>query len=177
MKRLSSRFFIQDALALAPQLLGKFLVRDFDGSRIRKKITEIEVYYGEEDLACHASKGRTQRTEIMYAKGGAAYVYFIYGMYWLLNIVTGPKEHPQAILIRGLEDITGPGRVGKFLQLDKTFYGENLTTSKRLWLEDTPLVSPQHIIATPRIGIDYAKHWKEMPWRFLIHSFQLPGLA
>ncbi|MCD6046783.1 MAG: 3-methyladenine glycosylase [Gammaproteobacteria bacterium] len=166
--RLPAKFFQQEALALAPQLLGKVLVRAFsDGKILRQKVTELEVYYGEEDLACHASKGRTLRTEVMYAPGGLVYVYLIYGMYWMLNIVTGPKEHPQAILIRGLEEVSGPGRVGKFLQLDKSFNGEDLSKSQRLWLEDAPTIPSSAITATPRIGIDYAQHCKEYLWRFL----------
>jgi DNA-3-methyladenine glycosylase len=170
--RLPAKFFRQGALALAPQLLGKVLVRDFShGKILRQKITELEVYYGEEDLACHASKGRTPRTEVMYAPGGLVYVYLIYGMYWMLNIVTGPKAHPQAILIRSLEDISGPGRVGKLLQLDKSFYGEDLSKSQRLWLEDAPMISSSAMKVTPRIGIDYAQHCKEYLWRFL----WLPG--
>lgn len=167
--RLDKSFFSQDALDLAPQLLGKICARRFsNGNLIRNIITEVEVYRGEEDLACHASKGRTARTEIMYAPGGVVYVYFIYGMHWLWNVVAGPKDHPQAVLIRGLQDVSGPGRVGRLLELDKTFYGEDLSESKRLWLEDSEKISSGKIITTPRIGIDYAKRWAKKPWRFVL---------
>ncbi len=166
MGKLTSDFFKQDALILAPQLLGKKLVRIIDNKRFEYQITEVEAYIGEEDLACHASKGRTTRTEIMYHQGGVVYVYLIYGMYWMLNIVTGKENHPQALLIRGITGYNGPGKLGKILQLDKTFYGEDLTISKRIWIENAPLVE---CITTSRIGIQYASiEWQEKPWRFVI---------
>ena len=132
-------------------------------------ITETEAYLGEEDLACHASKGRTPRTEIMYADGGAIYVYLIYGMYWLLNFVTGTENHPQAVLIRGIDNIIGSGRVGRELKIDKSFYGESLLTSCRMWLEDAP--DTFDFTTAPRVGIDYAGDiWKDKPWRFIMNS-------
>ena len=162
---LSTKFFQQDVLTLAPQLLGKILVRKFDDGTVgRFRITETEAYRGEEDKACHAFKGRTQRTEVMYHSGGKIYVYFIYGMYWMLNIVSGKENEPQAVLIRGVEGVSGPGRVGKILMLDKEFYGETLPSS-RIWIEDDN-VSPEYI-TTPRIGIDYAGEWKNLEWRFV----------
>ena len=133
MIRISTSFFLFDVLTVAPQLPGKILVRRYDDGTVQRfRITEVEAYRGTEDLACHASKGRTSRTEIMFHEGGVVYVYLIYGMYWLLNVVTGPDNDASAILIRGLEGYSGPGRVGKILQLDKTFYGENLQTSNRI---------------------------------------------
>ena len=169
-KHLPHSFFQRDVLEIAPIFLGKTLVRRLnDGTLLRFIITEVEAYRGMEDIACHASKGRTQRTEIMFHEGGVIYVYLIYGMYWLLNIVTGKENDPSAVLIRGLEGISGPGRVGKVLQLDKTFYGENLATSERLWIEDSE-IEPK-IITTPRIGIDYAgEPWISKPWRYLLNS-------
>ncbi len=163
-----SWFQNNDALFVAENLLGKTLVRDFgNGETICSKIIETEAYFGEEDLACHASKGRTPRTEIMFRDGGKVYVYLIYGMYWMLNFVTGEKNHPQAILIRGIENCIGPGRVGRLLQLDKSFYGEDLSISNRLWIEDSQ--AKGKIITTPRIGIDYAGEiWKNKPWRFVL---------
>ncbi|MDR1585689.1 MAG: DNA-3-methyladenine glycosylase, partial [Prevotellaceae bacterium] len=165
MKRLNNIFYEKDAVVAARELLGKTLVRVWkDGTQSRYLITETEAYRGEEDLACHASKGRTARTEIMYAEGGHVYVYLIYGMYWLLNIVTGGKNHPQAVLIRGIGTITGSGRVGRELKMDKSFYGENLLTSPRIWLEDAPDVDSFR--ALPRIGVDYAgEEWKNKAWR------------
>lgn len=169
-KRLGNRYFQEhDALFIARDLLGKNLVRKFDdGTEFRTRIVETEAYLGEEDLACHASKGRTKRTEVLYGMGGHVYVYLIYGMYWLLNVVTGKKDMPQAVLIRGLEGCAGPGRVGKLLKLDQSFYGESLENSKRIWLEDG--ISPGKILCTPRIGIDYAGEWKEKKWRFLVEN-------
>ena len=158
----------QDALAVAEALIGKTLVRCFDDGRIfRSRITETEAYFGKNDLASHASKGRTKRTQVMFEEGGQVYVYLIYGMYWLLNIVTGEEDMPQAVLIRGTEDCSGPGRIGRLLELDKSFYGESLWTSKRIWIEDSHIEGT--VKATPRIGVDYAGEiWKNKPWRFLL---------
>lgn len=169
-ERLNCSFFQINVLEVAPELIGKTLVRQFDDKTIfRYKITETEAYSGDGDLACHASKGKTPRTEVMFREGGLVYVYFIYGMYWMLNFVTDKKEEASAVLIRGLEGISGPGKVGKALQLDKTFYGENLETSDRIWIEDDNFYS--EIVATPRIGINYAgEPWISKPWRFLIRT-------
>ena len=165
--RLNTEYFSSnDALFIAEDLLGKILVRDFgDGNIIKWKIIETEAYLGPNDLASHASKGRTARTEIMFNQGGVVYAYLIYGIHWLLNIVTGPKDHPEAVLIRGLENCLGPGRVGKLIKLDRSFYGENLGSSERIWIEDSERMG--EIITSPRIGIDYAGEiWKNKPWRF-----------
>ncbi len=168
-KKLTNRFYQQDVLDVAPRLLGQYLVRQFeDGHLLRLRITDVEAYRGEEDLACHASRGRTARTAVLYEPGGAIYVYLIYGMYWLLNIVTGRRDQPQALLIRGLEGIDGPGRVGRALELDASFYGESIVTGGRLWVEDT---GRHHAFQTaPRIGIDYAGEWCGKPWRFYLPS-------
>jgi DNA-3-methyladenine glycosylase len=170
--RLSSDFFEHDAVWVAENLLGKTLVRCFENGHIEKfTITETEAYLGEEDLACHASKGRTKRTEVMYHEGGKIYVYLIYGMYWMLNFVTGKTEHPEAVLIRGLNEIKGSGKVGKLLQIDKSFYGENALTSKRLWIENTG--KNISFETYPRIGIDYAGEvWKNKKWRFVLKHNQ-----
>ncbi len=166
-KRLPAAFFENDALWVSENLLGKVLVRCFDDGRIERYIiTETEAYLGEEDLACHACKGRTKRTEVMYHRGGSIYVYLIYGMYWMLNFVTGHEGRPQAVLIRAVEGIDGPGRVGKILRLDKSFYDEMSVTSNRLWIEDAPQVSG--FTTAPRVGIDYAGEiWKNKPWRYI----------
>ena len=166
--RLNTTFFLRDVLEVAPALLGKTLVRNFQDGTIRRfTITETEAYRGTEDLACHASKGRTPRTDVMFCKGGVVYVYFVYGMYWMLNFVTGHEGDASAVLIRGLDDIRGPGRVGKILQLDRSLYAENLSTSQRLWLEDNG--TPIHYTSHPRIGIQYAgEPWTNMPWRFIL---------
>ena len=168
MKKLEIDFYKQDAVTVAEKLLGKILVRRMDdGTVSRYRITETEAYLGEEDKACHASKGRTPRTDIMYSEGGKMYVYLIYGMYWMLNIVTGIENHPQAVLIRGIDNIIGSGKVGRELKIDKSYNGEDLLVSKRLWLEDAPEVSS--FKTAPRVGIDYAgDEWKNKPWRFIL---------
>ena len=171
--RLGPNFYQRDVLEVAPQLLGKVLVRQFDnGQTLRLRITEVEAYRGQDDRACHASKGRTPRTEVMFRAGGIVYVYFIYGMYWLLNVVTGLEGDASAVLIRGVESATGPGRVGKLLALDRSFYGENLETSERIWIEDAPLVA--RFTQTARIGVDYAgPDWASKPWRFVVSNTQM----
>jgi DNA-3-methyladenine glycosylase len=166
MNRIDKNFFLQDAVTLAQKLLGKVIVRTWDDNTIsRYIITETEAYLGEEDLACHASKGRTPRTETMYARGGHIYVYLIYGMYWMLNIVSGRENHPEAVLIRSIRETQGPGRVSKILKIDKSFVNENLNTSQRIWIEDAPDIT--EFTCSPRIGIDYSgEYWKNILWRF-----------
>ena len=111
----------------ARALVGKILVRRLpDGRVIRARITETEAYFGESDTACHACHGRTQRTQVLYRPAGTIYVYLCYGIHWMLNLVTGPEDDPQAVLIRGVEGASGPGRVTKYLSIDKS-------------LNDTPL--------------------------------------
>ena len=164
---LSPDFFLRDVLEVAPDLIGKVLVRCFDDGRIeRYRIVETEAYRGIEDLACHASKGRTSRTEVMFQEGGTVYVYLIYGMYWLLNLVTGNEGVASAVLIRGIEGCSGPGRVGRKLQLDKSFYVENILNSSRLWVEDAEPVA--EIKTSKRIGIGYAGEWANKLWRFYL---------
>ena len=166
MEILQPDFFRRDVLDVAPDLLGKYIMRKYDDGHIaRFRITEVEAYRGEEDKACHASKGRTKRTEVMYREGGKIYVYLIYGMYWLLNIVTGNENEPQAVLIRGAEGISGPGRLGRKLQLSADFYGESLP-SEKIWLETDNEKSPFYTV-TSRIGIDYAEEWAGKLWRFV----------
>ncbi|HQG55427.1 MAG TPA: DNA-3-methyladenine glycosylase [Bacteroidales bacterium] len=167
-KRLMADFYEQDVLTVAPSLLGKILVvKQPSGDVLRYKITETEAYRGHEDRACHASKGKTRRTEVMFRRGGYVYVYFVYGMYWMLNVVTGPENEPQAALIRGIEGYEGPGRLTRVLGIDGTFYGEDLTSSKRIWIEDNGYKASY--ITSPRIGINYAgQPWVDMPWRFIL---------
>ena len=167
-KRLGREFFDRDVLEVAPELIGKRIVRIFpDGTRGTFMITETEAYRGEEDRACHASKGRTSRTEVMYLRGGHIYMYLIYGMYWMLNIVAASENVPQAVLIRGITDASGPGRLTRLLELDRDFYGEDLVSSERIWIETRDIIP--EVETTPRIGIDYAGDpWKDLPWRFLI---------
>jgi DNA-3-methyladenine glycosylase len=168
-KRFDRDFYSQDVLEVAPRLLGQHLVRiDADGTRSAYVITETEAYRGEEDLACHASKGRTPRTEVMFGEGGYLYMYLIYGMYWMMNVVTGVEGIPQAVLFRGLREASGPGRLTRLIHVDREFYGEDLVRSKRIWIESSNL--PVGFTSGPRVGIDYAgEPWKSLPWRFLMN--------
>lgn len=166
--RLLRDFYTRDVLEVAPDLPGKLLVLKMgDGSTEKYIISEVEAYRGSEDKACHASKGRTSRTEVMYHEGGKLYIYFIYGMYWMLNIVAGGDNIPQAVLIRGVEGFPGPGKLTKALGIDNSFYGEDLVLSKKIWIEDAGL--KYSIKNSPRIGIDYAgEYWKSRPWRYYL---------
>ncbi len=164
-------FFQTDALEIAPLLLGKKLVRELpSGERLHDIITEVEVYRGEEDLACHASKGRTRRTEVMYKSGGHIYVYLIYGMYDMFNIVTGSDGYPQAILIRGTKNINGPGKLTRYFFIDRSLNGKLLVPSTKLWIEETNLSLDYE--TTPRIGVEYAKEWKLKPWRYVAKNYR-----
>ena len=169
--RLEKDFYIRDVLEVAPELPGKQLVISQHNSIHKFVITEVEAYRGPEDLACHASKGKTTRTEIMFHEGGKIYVYFIYGMYWMFNIVTGKVNEPQAVLIRGIEGYNGPGKLTKKLGIDRSFYSEDLTVSSRIWLEDIGLYPG--IKRGPRIGISYAgEYWAKVPWRYYFISIK-----
>ena len=165
MKRLTEDFYIKNATETAPLLLGKFLCRNIDENIIKAKITETECYFGESDTACHAHKGRTKRTKTLYEKGGIAYIYLCYGVHFLFNVVTGPENMPQAILIRGIENYDGPGKLTKHLQITKNLNEENLITSKKLWIEDSGEITKYK--SYPRIGIDYAsEEYRNKLWRF-----------
>lgn len=167
-KRLKRNFFRSDVLDVAPQLPGKYLVINNGENQEKFIITEVEAYRGEEDLACHASRGKTKRNEIMYAAGGHVYVYLIYGMYWMLNIVTGEPDNPQALLIRGIDGFDGPGKLTRKLKINNSYYGEDLVISERIWIENSNINGAIH--TTPRIGIDYAgEYWKNKPWRFCLN--------
>ena len=166
--RLNLDFYQRDVLKVAPELIGKYLVRNYPGGKVLKyQITEVEAYRGSEDLACHASKGKTERNEIMYHQGGHIYMYLIYGMYWMLNFVTSKEDIPQAVLIRGVGDIDGPGKLTQELQIDNSFYGENLASSNRIWVESSKKIVKWE--ATPRINIDYAGDvWSKKLWRYIL---------
>ena len=165
--KLPKEFYFQSAETLAPLLLGKLICVQKGSEVFRYRITETECYQGEDDTACHAHKGKTPRTEIMYREGGYAYIYLCYGIHHLLNIVTGEKEVPQAVLIRGVEQFPGPGRATKAMGITKEWNGEDLCTSKRFWLEDDGVVPVYE--TGKRIGIDYAEQKdRERPWRFWI---------
>ncbi len=159
-------------VALARWLLGKTLVRRNGRKRTARRITETEAYVGEHDLACHACKGRTARTGVMYRAGGVWYVYLCYGVHEMLNLVTGPAEQPAAILIRGVEGINGPGRLTKALGIGRALNGAAAHPDSGLHLEDDGLVLPRRAIkAGPRVGVKYAGPvWAKKPWRFRVRQ-------
>lgn len=161
-------FFARRVHTVARELLGKYLVRKVDGNVERFLITEVEAYDGERDLACHASKGRTSRTEVLYAKPGTLYVYLCYGIHNLLNVVTDREEYPAAVLIRGVEGVSGPGRVTKTLAIARDLHGIPAGKKAGLWFEESGIVvRPREIEKTPRIGVDYAGKWAEKKWRYV----------
>lgn len=165
--RLTEEFFHRDCLEVAPDLVGKVIVRRLpDGSLLKERIAETEAYRGEEDLACHASKGRTKRTELLYGESGIIYVYLCYGMHWLMNVITGEKEQPQGVLFRAGEIYNGPARLTKYLRIDKSFNGLKFTDHPDIWIEDDGY-RPK-LRTDVRVGIDYAgEYWKNMPWRWI----------
>ncbi len=165
---LTKEFFSRDVLSVAPELVGKNIVRILDGGeKIKLRITETECYRGEEDTACHASKGRTPRTEILYGEPGVIYVYLCYGIHFLMNIVTGEKGFPQGVLLRACEGFEGPARLTKKLAVDKSFNGMNIYNHPELWIEDDGFTP--NIITMPRIGISYATpEFRDIKWRFVM---------
>jgi DNA-3-methyladenine glycosylase len=171
---LPQKFFNRNTLKVAQELLGCFLVRKYRGKTIKAVIMETEAYIGEEDLACHASRGKTSRTEVMYGEAGHAYVYMIYGMYHCLNLVTENKDFPAAVLIRSVkidsvdyQKTNGPGKLCKSLKIDRRFNRWDITKGEKLWVEQRdPKMKLSKIQKSRRIGIDYAKHCKEYLWRF-----------
>ncbi|MDR1868275.1 MAG: DNA-3-methyladenine glycosylase [Treponema sp.] len=165
--RLTAEMYRQDALVLAPQLMGMILCRTLNNSVLKQRITEVECYTGESDTACHAHKAKTERTKVMYRQGGIAYIYLCYGVHWMLNIVTGKENDPQAILIRGVAGCDGPGKLTRFLHIDKTLNEENLITSTNLWFEYDNYSCTY--TAKKRVGIDYAtEEYKNKLWRFVM---------
>jgi len=180
-------FYARDTLKVAGELLGQRLVRVIDGERLSGLIVETEAYIGEEDRACHASRGRTPRTEVMYGPPGHAYIYFIYGMHHCLNVVTDRMGFPAAVLIRGIQpqegveymrrnrgfrpegELTnGPGKLCQALAIDRSLNGLDLSQSDLLFIEETAGVDLGEIEVTPRIGIPADEIAKRRPWRFLL---------
>lgn len=167
--RLDKDFYQRHATKLAPLLLGKLIYRQIDGKIIKCRITETECYFGENDTACHAHKGRTERTKIMYEAGGKAYVYLCYGMHSLFNVVTGEKDFPEAVLIRGVQGFNGPGKLTKHLKIDRTLNGEDLVVSDKLWIEDDGFKCKYK--TDKRVGIDYAtEEYRNILWRFIMEE-------
>jgi DNA-3-methyladenine glycosylase len=186
--KLGREFYRRPTLEVAENLLGKVLVRRLNGRKLAGKIVETEAYIGQQDLACHASRGKTPRTSIMFEPGGFAYVYMIYGFYFCLNVVTEAEGYPAAVLIRAIEPLahtavmrelrkdprrdnniaSGPGKLCMAMAIDKALNGEDLT-GNTLWIEDRKL-EVGRIKTTPRIGVDYAGEYRNKPWRFFVHG-------
>ena len=187
--KLPKEFYVRpNVLTVARELLGKLLVvPGLKGERVSGKIVEVEAYRGPEDRASHAFGGRrTKRTQTMYRAGGVAYVYFVYGMYFQFNVVSGVEDIPHAILVRALEPVegieimrsrrhdhkdhnltNGPGKLCIAMGIDRELNGANFMGDK-VWLEEYERISPRRIARGPRIGIDYAEQWIAKPWRFWI---------
>ena len=180
-------FYQQPTLDVARQLLGKYLVRKHEDGTTIGRIVETEAYVGPEDLACHASRGRTARTQVMFGRAGHAYVYLVYGFHHMLNIVTEAVDFPAAVLIRAVEPMegidlmgarrgteerrklaSGPGKLCQAFAIDRTLNGDDVC-GKVLYLEDRRELAPQ-FVATPRIGVEYAGDWKHKPWRFVVRD-------
>ncbi|MDQ8197021.1 DNA-3-methyladenine glycosylase [Pelagicoccus enzymogenes] len=163
-------FNSRQTVRLARELLGKTLAVEQENRKVsRVRITETEAYDGPDDLACHASKGRTARTEVMFGPAGRWYVYLIYGMHEMLNLVTGPQDYPAAILIRAVEGISGPGRLTKCLGVDRRFNTLPAVPENALWLESGPSLPDAQVEATPRVGVGYAgPDWSQRPYRFVV---------
>lgn len=166
MTRLTKDFYLRPAIEQSAALLGKLLVRKTERGVIRVRITETECYFGEEDTACHAHRGKTERTKILYEEGGLAYVYLCYGIHSLLNVVTGTKGHPEAVLIRAVEGFNGPGKLTKAMGITRQQNYTDLCTSDELWIEDDGYV-PDEILRSKRVGIDYAtQEYRDVLWNF-----------
>jgi len=185
--KLPRAFYQQSTIDVAKQLLGKYLVRQHAEGLTVGRIVETEAYVGPQDLACHASKGRTARTEVMFGPAGHAYVYFIYGFYYMLNLVTERQDHPAAVLIRAAEPVTGldlmkarrrleklrdlasgPGKLCQAFAIDRSLNGADLCDGI-LYIEDHGEPQPK-FQATPRIGVDYAGKWKDKRYRFFVRG-------
>lgn len=178
-RRLARADFNQPTLQVARALIGRFIVRRIGRTAIAAMITEVEAYKGPRDLAAHSAGGRrTARVEPLYGEGGTVYVYFIYGMHWMLNFAAAGKELPEGVLIRGIlapgpdgwHYLAGPGRVTRFLQVDAALRGADATTDRRIWIEDRHVrIAQRRIHHGPRIGVDYAgPYWAARPWRYRI---------
>lgn len=184
-KKLVRSFYEQATIDVAKQLLGKYLVHQRPDGAAVGRIVETEAYVGPQDLACHASKGRTARTEVMFGPAGHAYVYFIYGFHNMLNLVTEVKDYPAAVLIRAAEPVAGvdlmkvrrkleklrdlangPGKLCQAFAIDRTLNGADLCDGP-LYVEDRNEPAPK-FQSTPRIGVDYAGKWKDKRLRFLV---------
>lgn len=164
----TQRFFNRPADSVAKDTLGCVLcVRRRDGNIERNVINETEAYMGPHDRACHASKGRTKRTEVMFQEAGTIYVYLIYGMYEMLNIVTGEKDYPAAVLIRRAGEYDGPGKLTKALDITREHNAQVLGKTSGIWIEQKTPLKKQEIWTTSRVGVNYAGPWAKKKLRFI----------
>ena len=170
--RLGISFFEQTAIQLSASLPGTIFVKRVGRQLRRARIVEVEAYCGPRDLASHSSKGRTARTEVMFGRAGRAYVYFIYGMYWMFNVVAGRTGHAHAVLVRAAEpldgweaDLTGPGKLARAFRITRAHNGRALTRDDFHFTRD-PGYRPR-VVRCRRIGVDYAGAWKDKPYRFV----------
>ena len=171
MRVLGHAFFVQKAPVVARALLGAYLVRRHRGSVRRYKIVETEAYDGFQDRASHASRGRTARTEVMFGRAGRWYVYFVYGMHEMLNIVCGPYGYPSAVLIRALEGVEGPARVTKQLGITRVLNKKAASKSSDLWIERGVEMPGRSVRRAPRVGVSYAgEKWANKKWRFVLRK-------
>ena len=169
--KLEKEFFQRDCLTVARELVGKILVHKVGDEIYKLRVTETEAYVGESDTACHAHKGRTQRTETMYKEGGTVYIYLCYGMHHLLNIVTGNENEPEAVLIRACEKpYDGPGKLTKALKITKDLNGTDvISENSEIYFESDK--ETFDILTAKRVGIDYASlEDREKPWRFILQK-------
>ena len=165
MERLNYDFFHRHALEVAPDLVGKLLIHN--GQALR--ISETEAYCGESDTACHASKGRTKRTEVLYADAGTIYIYLCYGMHWLMNVITGDVDDPQGVLIRACVEAPGPGRLTKRLGITGAQNRGSIVESEALWIGDDGFRCP--VRTDTRVGIGYASEADQAKqWRFIMDT-------
>ena len=163
MTPLTYEFFHRPCVEVARDLVGKVLVLD----QTQLRISETEAYCGEADTACHASKGRTKRTEVMYADAGTVYIYLCYGMHWMLNIVTGEKEQPEAVLIRACVEAPGPGKLTKTMGITGELNRSSVLSGGQLWIGDDGFCSA--VDTDKRVGIGYAsREDQDRLWRFKI---------
>ena len=162
-------FYQRPTLVVARELIGKTLARKENGIISRYSITEVEAYDGPHDRASHAWRGETPRNAPMFKRGGRWYVYFVYGMYWMLNVVTGPAGYPAAVLIRSLQEIEGPGRLTRALGITKKFDDQPIRQSSGLWIEEGREAPEGFVQKLPRVGVAYAgPAWSRKPYRFIL---------
>lgn len=169
-KALGKEFFDRDTAKVARELIGKYLVRKVGNKISREMVTETEAYIGPHDLASHSSRGKTERNKIMFMRAGTIYVYFTYGMHWMLNIVTEKEGYPAAVLIRGTENISGPARITKAFKINKNLNGKPLGKKSGLWIEDCGTkISSRKILRATRVGIDRVDPiWRDKKLRFIL---------